>query len=171
MKNIINIVGLSLVIVVSSGCVAMNSGNYAHKDLSLPFKPGELAVTTTTMTNIVDGKTNIMAGQVTQTGPAVNKDIKIQQLNGARDAAVSKEIGGKGFLASLFSGNTNYYGNGSYYNNGPGGVNTISVQGGGGYGWGHNNGPGGGNTISSIPGGTSNVHNGPGGQNVVVSSW
>ena len=133
------VVGLVFV-TLGLGCVNNGNTNLIRKNMTLPYKPGEMAVTTTTTSNVVNG---VLVGngtsQVAETGLAVNARIAIQQINAGRDIGVTEKIGNngdggrKGLLALLFGPTTNNYSGGGGVTSSGGGVGGCVTSGGGGF--------------------------------------
>ena len=134
----ISIIASIIVLSLVAGCV--NNGNtHTHylsgKNAEIPLDKGN-AITRSTHTTIIDGKTNSAIDTLEQTPLAVKKDVMVEVARDARDIEVAKAGGGskRGFWSNLWNGPQQPHGycGGTYYSSGPGSGGWSMPCGGGG---------------------------------------
>jgi hypothetical protein len=128
--KIVSLFAVTSMLLLSSGCVAMNSGNVASHTQPPVYEKGELAVVTTT-TEITDSKGLVskIVKTTTKTGLAVADETINHKLDVADHVGVAQAGGGtslKNFWTSSPT-NTAYVSNGNgggYYTGGNSGFYT-----------------------------------------------
>lgn len=113
MKNTVSLIGLVVLAIFGSGCMAVNSGNVGKSIQPLPYATNEVSVimkeTTHTDTN---GIKTVTVERTTKTGLAVNEGIQHGRLDMAKNVGIAQAKGSSGGFWSWLSTPAPYYSNG-----------------------------------------------------------
>ncbi|MSU44798.1 hypothetical protein EXS45_01310 [Candidatus Nomurabacteria bacterium] len=150
--KVVKVVVFGLLLITSSGCAVIGSGNIAKNIKPPVYKPGEEAVITKEVTHIAaDGKTTKEITKETKTGLAVAENIELGLIDVAKDVGVARaNQSATGYIPYSHNG----YGVGIYGGEGYGGYNTTPYGGGNGFNYTTGGGAHGGTPYGAAWGGT-----------------